>query len=498
MRLPLGPWEPDSAGLDMRDPGGGTLMSIASGVWPAKAGYVPIPALTEFSSFALPSPCLGAFVAYTSAGGYVLFAGTATKLYKYDTASGWVDYTRAAGGNYSVAVGDYWQFTQFGSKVIATQISDFAQGIDVDTGATAFTALGGSPPKSRYAFVVGDFVVLACQSGNPRRVTNSAINDSTGWTLGTALCDQQDFADGEAITGCAAGEFGWIAQQHALRRMIFQPGFDQAFRFERVEKEHGCGAPYGLTVVGSTIYYPADDGFYSFSADKGLTPIGHQRVNDWFRANSTPTRVSSILAITDPYAPRVGWAFPSPSSTYLNFVLWYDWALNQWSYMEQTAQFWAKQVTASISLEGLDSYGSMDTGVPYSLDSRVWAGGVPVTAAITSTGKLAFLNGATPMTATLLTAPMQFTPSARSFVRGVFPIGIFNGATLGVRVAKREHSNNPVVYTPSVAPSTKSGIARVRAGGRLHQIELMLSQASGVVWDRAEGLDVDSTPDGLQ
>lgn len=496
MRIGFGPWEPDSAGLDMRDPQGGTLMAIASGVWPAKAGYIPIPSLQQLSSFALPSTCLGAFVAYTSSGGHVLFVGTATKLYKYDDTSGWVDYTRLVGGAYGCT--DYWTACQFGSKVIFCNINDNPQTIDVDTGAVNFTILAGTPPKSRYVFVVGDFVVLACQNALPMRVTNSALNDTTGWTVGTNLCDQQDFPDGEAITGCAGGEFGWIAQRHAIRRMIFQPGFDQAFRFERIERERGAAAPFSMIGVTNTIYFLADDGFFAYSAEKGLAPIGHQRINKWFRDNSDSSRISTVLAFTDPFAPRVGWAFSSPSSTYLNFVLWYDWALDQWSYMEETVQIWAKQVTTGVTLEGLNAFGTLDAGLVYSLDSPVWAGGVPVIMGITVGGRLAFLNGTTAKTGTMLTAPMQLTPSARSFVRGVYPIGVFNDATIAIRVGKREHTKNAVVYTSSLTPSTKSGIARTRSSGRIHEVEQTLSQTTGKMWDRAEGVDIEAVPDGLQ
>jgi hypothetical protein len=176
----------------------------------------------------------------------------------------------------------------------------------------------------------------------------------------------------------------------------------------------------------------------------------------------------------------------------------YDWKLDQWSYANQTAQFWARQVMAGTTLEALNAYGSIDGGVPFSLDSRVFEGGAPVIAGISSAGHLGFLNGSTPQDALLLTTPLQLTPSARSFVRGVEPLGVFNDATVAVRVGKREHTKNDVVYSGSITPSTKSGIARVRSSGRIHQIELSLSQSSGTVWSHAEGVDVNAAPDGLQ
>lgn len=498
MRIPYGGWEPDSAALDVRDQSGRVTMLDAKGVYPAKTGYVPIPALETFSTAALPSAAVGVFVGHATAGGHVLFVGTRTKLYKFDPALGWIDYTRTVGGDYSVPTDDYWSFTQFGSQVIAVNINDDPQVIDIDTGATSFSALGGSPPKARYVAVVGDFVVLACLNSFPRTVINSAVNNATGWTIGTNLCDSQDFADGERITGIAGGEYGWIVQEHAIRRMIFQPGFDQAFRFERVERERGCSTGYGLIAVRDTIYFPAGDGFYSFR--DGLNPIGHQRINRWFSANSDTNRFFSVLGFTDPFGPRIYWAFfNASSSTALDRLLIYDWSLDQWAYAVQEAQFWGQTVTAGTTLEGLDVYGDIDSGlIPYPFDSRVWEGGLPVIVGITTAGQLAFLNGGLPMNATLLTGPMQLTQSARSFVQSAYPIGIYNGATQGLRVGKREHGGTSVDYSASVAPSTRAGTFRVHRTGRLHQFEHTLTQSSGTTWEHAEGLDIAVAPDGLQ
>jgi hypothetical protein len=146
----------------------------------------------------------------------------------------------------------------------------------------------------------------------PTTVRNSAIEDATGWTVGTNLCDEQTFPDGGRVTGIAGGEFGYVAQERAIRRMIFQPGNDTAFRFERVESEHGCAAGYGLVSTANSIFFPSNDGFYAFGAS-GLVPIGAQKVNKWFQANSDTSRFFSIIAFADPYAPRICWAFYNSS-----------------------------------------------------------------------------------------------------------------------------------------------------------------------------------------
>lgn len=481
--IPLGPWEPDSAAVNS-----GALLT-AKNTLPHKTGYGPIQSLSEFASSALPSKGFGLFFAQTSAGGWVVFGGTQTKLYKH-VGGVWTDYTRTSGGDYNVPTDDYWSFAQYGSKVIACNLNDDVQVIDVDTGATAFSALGGSPPNARYVTVIGDFVVLGCLASNNRKIRNSAINNSAGWTVGTDLCDEQEFADGGRVTGVAGGEFGYVVQERAIRRMIFQPGSDTAFRFERVEKQRGAAAGYSVVSTINSVFFLSDDGFYAFGAN-GLVPIGGQRINDWFRTNSDTSRFFSVLAFADPYAPRVAWAFYNATgSAAFDRLLIYDWQLDRWSYAEVEAQFWAALVTAGVTLEELDSYGSIDTGVPFSLDSRVWEGGAPVIGAISSSGTLSFLEGAAPLTAVFNTAPMQLAPTKRAMVQAVEPIGVFNDATLSARVGKREHSKNAIVYTSATTPSTRTNIARLRASGRLHNVELTISQSSGTVWEHVQGLDI--------
>ena len=500
--LPLGPWEPDSSGVDARDDSGRVVLQTARNVYPTKTGYAPIQALSQISSGVLPDTCRGLTVARAYSGGvfsgYKIFAGTRTGLYVFspDAGGSWSNATRLTGGAYNVPTDDYWSFAQFGSRLIAVNINDDPQVIDLNTGAANFSALGGTPPKARYVTVIGDFVILGCLAANDRTIRNSAINDATGWTLGSNLCDEQEFADGGRVTGVAGGEFGYVVQDKAIRRMIFQPGSDTAFRFERVEREHGAAAGYSVVSTVNAVFFLSDDGFYAFGND-GLVPIGAQRINKWFQQNSDTARFFAVIAFVDPYAPRIAWAFfNSASSALFDRLLIYDWQLNRWSYAQVSAQYWSTSVTAATTLEGLDVYGSIDGGVPYSLDSRVWQGGRPVIGAIDSAGRLSFLEGAFPLDATLTTAPLRLNPGARANVGSVEPVGVFNNASLSIRVGRRERTQDPVNYTAATAPSPRSGIARLKASGRLHEVETTITQSTGVSWTHAQGLDIAATPDG--
>lgn len=484
MIIPFGPWEPDAAGVDT------PVLNTAKNVWPTKNGYIPIPSFNAISTSALPTKCIGIGFARTSSGGWLIFAGTRTNLYKFQS-NAWVDVTRASGGNYTVAVDDYWSFTQFGSILLATNIADTLQAFDVDSGATNFADCAGSPPQARYVNVVGNFAVLASLSTGDRRVRNSALNDSTGWTVGTNLCDEQNFPDGGRVTGLAGGEYGYVVQEKSIRRMIFQPGSDLAFRFERVEQEHGSAAGYSLASSVNSIFFLANDGFYQFGP-AGLNPIGAQRVNKWFRANCDSSRYYTVQAFTDPFAPRIGWAFyNSTGSTNFDRVIFYDWQLNAWTYGEVTAQYWSSLVTAGATLESLDSYGDIDSGlIPYPFDSRVWEGGKPVIGAVNSSGQMAFLEGALPLIAVFNTGPTHVNPGYRSKEFSIYPMGVFNNGAPTIRIGKRENTQHAQVYTASVAPSALTGVWRMTASGRVHDFEVTITQTSGTNWEHIQGLDV--------
>ena len=510
--LSLGPWEPDSSGVDARDEAGRVILQTARNVYPLKTGYGPMPGLSQISTASLPNgeTCRGIAFARTSSGGYEIFVGTRQRLYRY-VSGAWQDYTRLVGPGgtaadrlYNVSTDDYWSFRQFGSRLIAVNINDEPQVLDVDTGASNFSQLSPTAPKARYVTVVGDFVVLGCLSSNNRIVRNSAINDSTGWSVGVNLCDEQEFPDGGRVTGVAGGEFGYVLQEKAIRRMIFQPGSDTAFRFERVEKEHGAAAGYSVVDTVNAVFFLSDDGFYAFGAN-GLVPIGAQRVNKWFQANSDTARFFSVVAFADPYAPRIAWAFfNAGSSATFDRLLIYDWQLDRWAYAQVSAQFWATAVTAGLTLEDLDTYGrssgvnSIDspTDIPYSLDSRVWEGGRPVIGSIDPSGRLAFLEGALPLDAMLTTAPLRLASGGRANVGSVEPIGVFNGASLSIRVGRRERTQDAVSYTAAATPSARSGVARLKASGRFHEIETGITQSAGALWTHCQALDIAATADG--
>src|SRR2546430_6715389 len=103
MKLVYGAWEPDVAGVNAKDAAGAVTMEIARNVYPSREGWGPIPSLqpvqtarlsprvfqpnvyqnSVFQTQLTGGPTVGLFVAKQKTGGWIIFAGTRTKLYKY-------------------------------------------------------------------------------------------------------------------------------------------------------------------------------------------------------------------------------------------------------------------------------------------------------------------------------------------------------------------------------------------------------------------------------
>jgi len=220
----FGEWRPDVALLDTQ------FASEVENVFPGVNSYLPFPSLLPFVVTPLPDAC-GLYGARTSSGEWVIFAGTPTKLYKWFN-NAWVDLTRTVGGNYNVAGDDLWMFEQSGTKLVAVNVNDKPQVIDIDSG-THFADLAGSPPRATNVKQVGDFLFLSGLSGttgtapaavNNRCIVWSGVNDITMFNPGTNLCDMQEFPDGGPVQGVAGNEVGYVVQERQVMTMQFLPG----------------------------------------------------------------------------------------------------------------------------------------------------------------------------------------------------------------------------------------------------------------------------------
>ena len=442
-------------------------------------------------AYFLGGTACGLTFARTASGSYVTYAGTQTKLFKW-SGTWWTDVSRT-GGNYNVASGDAWSFQQSGTKLVAVNINDAPQVIDIDSG-TNFAALGGSPPQASHVAQVGDFLVLSGLSSNRRKIQWSAINDITGWTIGTNLSDEQEFPDGGLVVGVAGGEVGVVVQDRTIRLMQFLPGDTSTiFAFSRIEDKKGCIATQGFGSINRILYFLAEDGFYAFNAG-GLNPIGANKANEWFLANSDPTRRSRVRFFAVPHKPRVVWAFHSNSSvpSYDRLII-YDWSLDRWAPIVESALVWAGIASSGIDLDtsvsGDANDALLDSSSP-SLDSEAYVGGRPVVGAIDENGLLSFLDGPN-LAATIETAEWHLTPGYRSFVSEVYPL--IDARSLTIQAGTRERLQDATVWG-NASSLAATGTAYVLSSSRTHRFRANIP--ANETWTYAQGVKALPQPDG--
>lgn len=415
--------------------------------------------------------CRGITVARKLAGQYVVYIGTANLLLRW-SGEAWGNVSKSA--NYAIDSGRTWVFQQSGTKLVAVSGNLITpQVIDVDSGVV-FADLAGSPPTGISVAQIGDFLVIA--GANSSTVTRllqwSAINDITGWTDGVNLSGSQEFPDGGDLVGVVGGEIGYIVQERAIRLMQFLPGDPTTvFAFSKVVDNKGCISRYGFTTIAGTLFFIAEDGFYSL-AGQDLQAIGAFKINNWFLENSEPTRRDEVLAFLFPNKTRVCWAFYAVGTTSVTApydrVLIYDWVLQKWSYSTKSAQIWGTV---------------HDTVIP-TVDDRLVMGGID------SNGLLSVQDG-TPIAATIDTSERHLIPGMRAFVNEAYPI-VDNASGVTVTMGTRENLQTAVAFGSAVSLET-TGAAPVLSSSRLYRARVSIPAGT---WTHAQGVLVDAQQDG--
>ena len=483
--IPFAEYKPDISDYE------GTTTQTVLNVLPRGDGYGPFAAFSAYSS-ALTGTCRGFFRAIKSDGSAVIFAATATKLYKFNaTTLAWDDVSKALGSYSSVSSTDQWQFEQFNNYVIAVQANVVPQYFDISS-STEFADLGGSPPQARYVSTVGRFLVLSGLLSNPFRVQWSGLNALTTWTSGVNQSDYQDLPDGGVVRGVAGGEFGNIFQDNCIRRMTYVPGSPVIFQIERLTQDRGLYAPYSLIRSGDKTFFLSAGGFYEMASSGYPQPIGKEKVDRTFLADLDTGNLQLVLGSSDPRSSRVFWAYKSNSGTAGLFdkLLCYDWVLQRFAPITLSGEYLGAMSQPGITLEGLDSISSSLDALTQSLDSYT-AAVTPEIALFNSGHMMGFLRG-TPMEATLQTAE-QGTDGQRLAIKNLRPVT--DAASVYGNVSIRENiQDTPTWKTESQVNGR--GQCNIRASGRYSRLQARIP--AGTSWTYAAGIEPDIVLEGLR
>jgi hypothetical protein len=496
-RVPVayGEWRPDLATLDAQ------FANDVENVFPGSNSYLPVPSLVPFADAVVPpppstEPIVGLTSARTTTGEWKVYAGTRTQLYQWTLLLGWTDVSRTVGGAYHVpTTGELWSFAMFGKYLLAVQIGDTPQICDVDAGGNFADLSPYTHGPAHNVRTIGDFVVLSGLASNRRKMIWSSINDPFGWVPGVNLCDEQEMPDGGPIMGVAGDKIGYVVQDRAVRLMQYLPGDTTfIFSFSKVAYDRGSVSEYGFTSIGDTLYLLCEDGFYALSGAT-LLPIGHEKVNEWFLANSDIGRRNVVQCVAT-QKPYVFWAHHASSGSptgYYDRVMLFNWTNQRWAKVATNAQMWAGAV-ATVNLD-LDTTGTepgdaeLDSAAR-SLDSFAYAGGRPRVAAIDPAGYLVDLTGPN-LQATLETGEAHLIPGSRALVGDVYPLA--DGADGVIYDGTRERLQDDVVWSQAF-PIEITGSAAVYNSARLHRFRHIIP--AGTKWTHAQGVVADAQQDG--
>ena len=358
-RVTFTEWTPDLPGVVEN-------LSAAENVVPTAVGYAPFPTAVDYSAAAsedLNSVFAGRFNTTTN-----VFAGGATKLFRFDSSDLSMDNVSKSGNYTNVSK---WNFVQFGNTIIAANNVDKLQGFTLGS-SSLFADLAAAAPVAKFVAVVRDFVVAAnLDSGtNSNKVQWSDINDEADWTSGaTSQSDYQIIADGGNITGLTGGEFGLVLLERAIVRMSYI-GSPYFFQFDTIARGLGCIEGNSVAKYNNTTYFLGDDGFYACDGST-VKPIGTQKVDNWFFNNANPSEFDTMSTTIDPLRKIVVWNFLNTFGG--RSLIMYNWQVDKLSYGTTDTNVVAYSATAGVTLEGLDinylvTAGSFTVGKQYTIE----------------------------------------------------------------------------------------------------------------------------------
>lgn len=486
--IEFGTFAPDRSVFDP------TACDTLSNVLPQANSWGPFPAFVPITT-ALPARPQGAFLATEEAGQYTLFVGTETNLYKMNPGTlGWDDLSGPA-APYSTVAGAKWSFVQFGSWVIATNGTDPVQYYDLAI-PTTFQTLSADAPIALFAGVLGDFVVMLNTSDSNKQMQWSGLNQPAFWIPRQRSSDLQPFPDGGEIMGFSGFERGGlIFHENCIREGALALDTALIMTFRKTVENHGCVAPKSIIATGAGIFYLSQDGFYLYGAPP--KPIGNERVDRFFIEDIANGELYNVYGSEDPVRKIVYWAYRSRANTTpmsYDKALVYNYGTDKWSMLEPGTYLTGliEATTPGYTLDSLDSLGLPLDDLPFSLDSRAWAGGAPTLAAFDTEFRLGFFSGE-PLQAVMQTGDVSLSPTTRTAVTGFRPLT--DAGSVTGRVAIRDRAGNPDSWKQPFE-CNRTGLIPARASGRFHRFEISIP--AGQQWSHCHGIDPVGRQEGNQ
>lgn len=440
--IPFTEFAPDSAST-----AGGQYE--AKGVLSRGKKYVPLPDLQQVHPNAvIVDRCLGAWGGYATNKSTYIFAGDASRLYRF-VGGVPMDVSRPSG--YSVTDQDAWTFAQFGDNIIAASLgTNLLQRYQMGS-SSVFADIAGSPTAG-VVFRIRQHL-FAC---NESTVNVSAFNDVTDWTPDTGTQAFQTTLASELgnIVAGLSGEQGAIICERGIVRVAFTGGVPQ-FAFDEVEGGPGACGPHAVAQWGRLAYIAADDGIYVYDGLQAQS-IGEGRIDQYFSNNLNYPYRDKVCVAYDPGRKSVMVSYPKGGSTVANEQLIYSVTDNRWTREDIRMHHLFVLPTEGISIDdsaaviaqfGTDNIDDID----YSIDGALWRDNRRQWAAFNDERRLCRFAGGN-RAATMDTTVFEPVPSRTTTITELWPVtDAYTGVT-GTLYKRQNSLGVPVM--PSLPPLT--------------------------------------------
>ena len=470
---PFGDWLPD---LDAMNPT--PHLRDAKGCLPGLQSYRPLKSLTATTS-AMTARCRGVFACRDTDNAAHMYAGDATKLYELE-ASTWTD--RSIGGGYTTAASTTrWRFATYGDRVLAVNGLDAVQYIDASTAATQFANLAGTPGIAKFIATYLEFVFLGALGTSGLAIKWSALGNSEGWTAGVGMSDEQEFADGGAITGFASTRAAlYLFQEKCVRRISFVGG-DTIFVIDKLIENIGCIEPNSLVQYGQRCFFLSEDGWYMWDFESQPVAIGNERFDRWFLGASSRDYWYSMSTAIDPknrvFACGFGYGSDTPS-----VIFFFNYELGKATYAEIGHEILVPAIALGVSLD--DLVGNLDADYSISFDDPFYSGGQFYFGAINTDHKLASFSGSN-VAATFETNATPIFDGRRTSLAHIKPITDASGATAagGYKVLP----SDAVTFSSAVSQQASGRCPQRNTNGFYHAAKVEIPAAQ--TWTFASGVE---------
>lgn len=487
----IGEWLPDQ--LDTFNIGSNNVNNVLC----QGENYKPFKAFSESgSAVSSTGRIYNAYSFVDKAGTVHNFAATKSNLWKQN-GSTWNNVSRTSTGTpYATATDGFWRFTEFGQRIVATNLADNPQTFVVGSTVTKFVNLSTSAPKMKNITTLNNFLVgVHIDNGTvyPERVQWSALAGPTDFVASaTTLSGYQDLSGaGGANQGIVTTQnYGVIVRERSIWRMEFI-GSPAIWQFTQAEVNRGTLCLNSIATDGTIVYYLDDNGFFAFDGNSS-SPIGDKKIDKYFFARLDGKYTDRIKAAVDPVNKFIAWAYPTNGSLgRLTSIIMYFWAESRWTQADESLDTIATMYTSGVTLEQLSVLYPVLENVPFSFDSRVWSGGNRTLGGFSTAHKPGFFQG-TNKAATLETTEAAPNPGGRSFIQSLLPAT--DSTSVYARIRSRKNQFGALTNSSSAIISTQTNEIPFHVDNRFHRAELSI--AAGSTWEQVQGVQFRARPSG--